>query len=427
MLNKRVVNFFSLSLLLIICTLNPPQKALAEASSSSGMLDIDGNGSYDALTDGLLILRYLFGLSGDSLIAGVVANNANYATSPELTSRLDMLGAQLDVDGNGSKDALTDGLMILRYLFGIRGDLLISDVLGSGATRGTVEEVELQLNSLTTPLLTDNLVGTGSFKFTDQATLKNAEIDIFYHIPQINSVTTPIVFVFHGGSRNPRTHRDSLVSKADELGFIVMAPGLPSSLFPGGDGYNLGNVFVDGDNPSAGTLNDEPDWAFSIVEPLFDHVKQQLGSQVAEYSVFGHSAGGQFTHRLLFFKPNARISKMVASASGWYTTVDESIMFPYGFRSSPLEGIDLPSLLAKNLTVLVGENDNDPNADNLRRNSIADLQGTNRLSRAQFFHDQAQAKATDLGVPFNWKLVVNENTGHQLNPAVDRAMDLIFN
>ena len=74
MLNKRVVNFFSLSLLLIICTLNPPQKALAEASSSSGMLDIDGNGSYDALTDGLLILRYLFGLSGDSLIAGVVAN-----------------------------------------------------------------------------------------------------------------------------------------------------------------------------------------------------------------------------------------------------------------------------------------------------------------------------------------------------------------
>ena len=139
MLNKRVVNFFSLSLLLIICTLNPPQKALAEASSSSGMLDIDGNGSYDALTDGLLILRYLFGLSGDSLIAGVVANNANYATSPELTSRLDMLGAQLDVDGNGSKDALTDGLMILRYLFGIRGDLLISDVLGSGATRGTVE------------------------------------------------------------------------------------------------------------------------------------------------------------------------------------------------------------------------------------------------------------------------------------------------
>ena len=118
---------------------------------------------------------------------------------------------------------------------------------------------------------------------------------------------------------------------------------------------------------------------------------------------------------------------MVASASGWYTTVDKSRTFPYGFRSSPLDDIDLPSLLAKNLTVLIGENDNDPNADGLRRNSIADLQGKNRLSRAQFFYDQAQAKATGLGVPFNWKLVINENTGHQLNPAADRAMDLMFN
>ena len=86
MISKRLANLVSLSLLIIICTLNPSQKALAKTSSSTSMLDIDGNGSYDALTDGLLILRYLFGLSGDSLVAGVVANNANYTTSPELTS-----------------------------------------------------------------------------------------------------------------------------------------------------------------------------------------------------------------------------------------------------------------------------------------------------------------------------------------------------
>ena len=76
MISKRLANLVSLSLLLIICTLNPSQKALAKTSSSTGTLDIDGNGSYDALTDGLLILRYLFELSGDSLITGVVANNA---------------------------------------------------------------------------------------------------------------------------------------------------------------------------------------------------------------------------------------------------------------------------------------------------------------------------------------------------------------
>ena len=35
-----------------------------------GSIDIDGNKQYDALTDGLLILRGMFGLTGDSLILG---------------------------------------------------------------------------------------------------------------------------------------------------------------------------------------------------------------------------------------------------------------------------------------------------------------------------------------------------------------------
>ena len=37
----------------------------------SGSLDIDGNGQYDALTDGLLLLRGMFGLDGQC------ANNWN--------------------------------------------------------------------------------------------------------------------------------------------------------------------------------------------------------------------------------------------------------------------------------------------------------------------------------------------------------------
>ena len=36
----------------------------------SGSLDIDGNGQYDALTDGLLLLRGMFGLDGSALVTG---------------------------------------------------------------------------------------------------------------------------------------------------------------------------------------------------------------------------------------------------------------------------------------------------------------------------------------------------------------------
>ena len=41
--------------------------------SASGTFDIDDDGELDALTDGLLILRHLFGFSGSTLTEGAVA------------------------------------------------------------------------------------------------------------------------------------------------------------------------------------------------------------------------------------------------------------------------------------------------------------------------------------------------------------------
>ena len=49
---------------------------------------MDGNREIDALTDGLLILRYLFGLEGNTLIAGVVAQDATRATAVEIQTHL---------------------------------------------------------------------------------------------------------------------------------------------------------------------------------------------------------------------------------------------------------------------------------------------------------------------------------------------------
>jgi hypothetical protein len=114
----------------------------------AGSLDIDGNGEYDALTDGLLLLRGMFLLSGDSLISDAVASDAVYKTSDEVASRIDMLGDLVDIDGNGSVDALTDGLVILRYLFNLRGDVLINDVIALDATVKTAEDVEAKIEQL---------------------------------------------------------------------------------------------------------------------------------------------------------------------------------------------------------------------------------------------------------------------------------------
>jgi hypothetical protein len=114
----------------------------------AGSLDIDGNGEYDALTDGLLLLRGMFGLSEGALISGAVASDAAYTSSSEIVSRIDMLGDLVDIDGNGRVDALTDGLIILRYLFGLRGDVLINGVIASDATITSADGVGAKMESL---------------------------------------------------------------------------------------------------------------------------------------------------------------------------------------------------------------------------------------------------------------------------------------
>jgi CxxC motif-containing protein (DUF1111 family) len=108
--------------------------------------DVDGNNEADALSDGLLILRYAFGLRGDSLTDGAVSPNSPYSDS-EVVSRIENAMSYADIDANGEVDALSDGLIILRYLFGLRGEVLVADTISPDATRTSIEEVVAYLES----------------------------------------------------------------------------------------------------------------------------------------------------------------------------------------------------------------------------------------------------------------------------------------
>ena len=54
----------------------------------------------------------------------------------------------LDIDGDGETSAATDAVLILRYLDGIRGRSLIAGALGPNATRTTAAEIEVRIRSL---------------------------------------------------------------------------------------------------------------------------------------------------------------------------------------------------------------------------------------------------------------------------------------
>ena len=108
--------------------------------------DLDANGQTDALTDGLILLRYAFGLTGDTITNNAVATDSPLTTL-EIQNNLEQVEAYADVDGNGEVDALTDGLMVLRFLFGIADESLVKDAVSSGATRSSVLQISQYITS----------------------------------------------------------------------------------------------------------------------------------------------------------------------------------------------------------------------------------------------------------------------------------------
>ena len=102
--------------------------------------DIDGDGNADALTDGMLTLRYGFGIRGENLTSNAISHLSTMSIS-DIEDRLFDTLTIADIDGNGIFDALTDGLIILRYLFGIKGNNLVENTVAFNATRKSPFEI----------------------------------------------------------------------------------------------------------------------------------------------------------------------------------------------------------------------------------------------------------------------------------------------
>ncbi|MDB2707123.1 thrombospondin type 3 repeat-containing protein [Pseudomonadales bacterium] len=117
-------------------------KSRFSCPSCAFSFDVDESQAAQPLTDGLLVIRHLFGFSGNALTAGAVAGLAGRATSEDITVFLTDADAELDIDGNGKSEPLTDGLLLIRYLFGFSDDALIAGAIGSGAARDTAAAVE---------------------------------------------------------------------------------------------------------------------------------------------------------------------------------------------------------------------------------------------------------------------------------------------
>ena len=105
------------------------EAVFAPASMGAPKLDIDASSECEATSDGLIALRYMFGFSGASLIAGTANPDATRTAANDIAAYLANIKPALDIDGDGRADALTDGLLIVRYMLGLRDSALVAGVV----------------------------------------------------------------------------------------------------------------------------------------------------------------------------------------------------------------------------------------------------------------------------------------------------------
>lgn len=262
-------------------------------------------------------------------------------------------------------------------------------------------------------------VGRSAFEFV----WSGKTIPVWTYRPaSATAADTPLVFVCHGTNRNASFYRDSWISQADMRGCIIVAPEFTDAAFPGPNGYNLGGML----GPD-GLARPPAEWAFHVIEVIFDEVRAGLGPDARPtYRLYGHSAGSQFVHRMLLFAPEARVEKAVAVNAGWYTVPELPTAFPFGLGGSQYSLPLLRERLAQEHVILLGTADNDPASTDLSHSAGAEAQGPHRLARGQYFHAHATAAAPGLGTTFNWQLSYAPGVGHDTSRMTPYASALLF-
>lgn len=249
---------------------------------------------------------------------------------------------------------------------------------------------------------------------------KDQPLKVWHYRPRVPATDAPVVFVMHGVKRDAEYYRDTWKEAAERFGFLLLCPEFPARTYPR-KAYQLGNLVDEDRRPLP-----EEEWTFKAIERLFDSVKEATGNVSERYSIYGHSAGGQFVHRLAMFLPEARYETAIAANTGWYTMPTFSgKRFPYGLRRSGNSPQRIKKAFDRRLVVLLGERDTDAEDPHLRQSAGARKQGANRLERGRAFYDTAIREAEKLGVGLKWELRTVPEAAHfdpRMMPAAARII-----
>ena len=260
--------------------------------------------------------------------------------------------------------------------------------------------------------------GEGIVVFKEYAPLRHKPVNLYYYIPEGDMKTMPVLFVLPGVNRNAADYRKCWKQGADRKKVMIFSLEFPADFYTSEE-YNEGGMLVNN------TIKPEKEWSFSVIEPIFEYICSQLNGTQQTFDLWGHSAGAQFVHRFILFKPEAPIGKAVSANAGWYTVPDLTVDFPYGLKNSPAGLVQQKEAFAKNLIIHLGTADTNPDDPNLNHSPGAELQGKHRYERGLYFWENS-VRISELSGNLNWiKHEVND-VAHDYVKMAAAAVDLMY-
>lgn len=255
-------------------------------------------------------------------------------------------------------------------------------------------------------------VGAGEYDYYDDATQKT--ITVYYYKPTNYSPDSRILIVLHGDTRTAYAHRLEWKASAEKHGFMLLVPCFSEADFPGSNSYQLGNIVSEEPDASGFRIPIQKDlWTFTILERLFSDFTMREPTRRTKYTIYGHSAGAQFVHRMLFFLPEANIEYAVSANAGWYLLPDHHHEWPFGLKGIDTLADDAMIRHYLQMPLLLALGDQDLyNTNRLNTSPPAMQQGENRYSRGYFYFNYCKMLAAELGVPFGWELLSVPGVGH---------------
>ncbi len=216
----------------------------------------------------------------------------------------------------------------------------------------------------------------------------------------------------HGVARNGGDYRDYWLPLVEEAAVLAISVEFPEASFPEYLWYNFGNL-----HDRDGMPNPREEWTYAIPERLFAALRIRGVTRYPCYGLFGHSAGGQFVHRMLSFGYRAHVGVAISANAGTYAMPDRQIAWPFGLGDIDRNdtGVDddaLRALLAFPLIIMTGTRDTKTTGRFFPKGPRSMRQGPNRHARAHRYVETGHAAAVSLGTACPWTVVDVPDVGH---------------